>query len=184
LTRAAIEKKDILRSKSLPEVTRQSPKPFHIPITITVEGRRHDTHIAADGHPFGTARTIDGQRYFFFCPGIEADCGTEPVDTSDFARSSISRKFLLYEAILAEEVHRLHFGFPNLLVPIITTNQARAQSMMDLLKRMTGGAGSRMFLFKTFPTLTSFETPRPPSGHMLTEDWQRVGYPPFNFLTS
>ena len=22
------------------------------------------------------------------------------------------------------------------------------------------------------------------SGHMLTENWQRVGHPPFNFLTS
>ena len=49
---------------------------------------------------------------------------------------------------------------------------------------MTRGAGSKTILFKTFPALTSFEKPRPPSGHMLTEDWQRVGHPPFNFLSS
>ena len=56
--------------------------------------------------------------------------------------------------------------------------------MMKLLERITGGAGSKVMLFKTFPRFTSFKKPLPPSGHMLTEDWQRVGYPPFNFLTS
>jgi hypothetical protein len=56
--------------------------------------------------------------------------------------------------------------------------------MMEVLKRITGGNGSKIFLFKTFPAFTSFEKPHPPSGHMLTDDWQRVGYPPFNFLTS
>ena len=80
---------DILTSKSLPEKTRHSSKPFHIPITITVEGKKHDTHIAADGAPFGIERLINGRSVYFFCPGIEADCGTEPVDTSDIARSSI-----------------------------------------------------------------------------------------------
>jgi hypothetical protein len=69
-------------------------------------------------------------------------------------------------------------------VPIITTTEIRAQSMMDVLKRVTGGKGSNIFLFKTFPAFTSFEKPPPPSGRMLTEDWQRVGNPPFNFLTS
>jgi len=55
---------------------------------------------------------------------------------------------------------------------------------MKLLDRMTKGSGCRFLLFKTLPTFTSFEKPLPPSGRMLTEDWQRVGYPPFNFLTS
>ena len=56
--------------------------------------------------------------------------------------------------------------------------------MMKLLDRLTRGAGSKTILFKTFPALTSFEKPWPPSGHILTESWQRVGYQPFNFLTS
>jgi len=175
---------DILRSQALPETTRRSAKPFHIPITLTVDGQRLETHIAADGEPFGIGRTIDGQRGYFFCPGIEADCGTEPVDASDFARSSIHKKFVLYLAIEAQGIHRSHFGFPNFCVPVITTNEIRARSMMEVLKRITAGKGSRIFLFKTFPAFTSFEKPPQPSGRMLTEDWQRVGYPPFNFLTS
>jgi hypothetical protein len=173
---------DVLRSESLPNTTRESPKPYHIPVSVTVNRQLLHTHISADGEPFGVARMIDGRASYFFCPGVEADCGTEPVDTSDFARSSIYKKFVLYLAVEAQGLHRSHFGFPNFYVPVITTTAVRAQSMMDVLKRITGGEGSKIFLFKTFPAFTSFEKPLPPSGRMLTEDWQRVGYPPFNFL--
>jgi hypothetical protein len=171
---------DILNSRSLPDATRHSARPFHIPVRF--EG--NDFHIAADAQPFGIERSIAGQRSYYFCPGIEADCGTEPVDTSDFARSSIYKKLVLYLAIEAQGAHRSHFGFPNFYVPLITTNEVRARSMMELLTRITGGSGSKIFLFKTFPSLTSFEKPRSPSGRMLTENWQRVGHPPFNFLAA
>jgi len=49
------------------------------------------------------------------------------------------------------------------------------ESMMALLHRLTGGHGAKMFLFKTFPALTSFEKPPAATGHMLTEPWQRIG---------
>ena len=65
-----------------------------------------------------------------------------------------------------------------------TVDQVPVASVMRLLERMTKGTGSRFMLFKTFPPFTSFEKPLPPTGCMLTEDWQRVGHPPFNFLTS
>ena len=175
---------EILQSQSLPDQTRRSPKPYQIPVTVTIEGAPISAHVIADGAPFGVARSVNGQTAYFFCPGIEADCGTEPIDASDFQRSSLFKKFALYLAIEAQGVHRLHFGFPNLYIPIITTNAARLTSMMRLLERITGGAGSRSILFKTFPSFTSPERPPAPSGHTLTNDWQRVGHPPFNFLTS
>ena len=170
--------------QGLPDETRRSQKPYSIPVTATIDAGPISTHAAADGQPFGIMRTIGDRPVYFFCPGIEADCGTEPVDTSDFQRSSLYRKFVLYLAIEAQGVHRAHFGFPNLYVPFVTTNAARLASMMRLLERITGGAGSKTILFKTFPAFTSFEPPPPPSGHMLTDDWQRVGHPPFNFLKS
>ena len=175
---------DILQSKSLPDATRRSPKPYNIPVTVAIDGTATATHVAADGEPFGIARATGSGTAYFFCPGIEADCGTEPIDTSDFQRSSLFKKFVLYLAVVAQGIDRLHFGFPSFYVPIVTTNAVRLASMMKLLERVTSGAGSKMILFKTFPAFTSFEKPRPPSGHMMTEDWQRVGYPPFNFLTS
>jgi hypothetical protein len=175
---------DILQSRNLPDETRHSPKPYNIPVTATLNGTAIATHVAADGAPFGIARMAGDQAAYFFCPGIEADCGTEPIDTSDFQRSSLYKKFVLYLAIEAQGIYRSHFGFPNLYVPFVTTNTARLGSMMRLLERITGGAGSKTILFKTFPAFTSFQPLPPPSGHMLTNDWQRVGHSPFNFLTS
>ena len=116
---------DILQSKSLPDATRDRAKPYQIPVTVTIDGVVTATHVAADGEPFGIARSGSGQTVFFFCPGIEADCGTEPIDASDFQRSSLYKKFLLYLAIEAQQIYRSHFGFPNLYVPIVTTNAAR-----------------------------------------------------------
>jgi hypothetical protein len=106
---------------------------------------------------------------------------TAEVDTSDIERSSISKKFAAYRAIAEQGLHRSHFGFPNFFVPIITTTAVRVQSMIRLLEKLTGGHGSKMFLFKTFPVLTSFEKPPRPGGHMLTEPWQRAGFEPFSF---
>jgi hypothetical protein len=171
---------EILASESLPELTRSSPKPFSIPVRF--DGATMS--IAADGQPFGIARRDNHGSAYFFCPGIEADCATEPIDTADFERSSIFKKFTLYLAIVEQGLHRAHFGFPNFYVPFVTTNAVRLASMMRLLERITRGAGSKFILFKTFPTFTSFEKPPQPSGSMLAVDWQRVGYPPFNFLSS
>ncbi|MGC2411374.1 MAG: hypothetical protein WA459_01585 [Stellaceae bacterium] len=175
---------DILQSQSLPEETRLSTRPHLIPVTVTIDGTVIPTHVAADGAPFGIARSDGDKTAHFFCPGVEADCGTEPIAASDFQRSSLYKKFVLYLEIDAKRIYRSHFGFPNLLIPIVTTNASRLTSMMSLLERLTYGAGSRNILFKTFPAFTSFEAPPPPSGQMLTQDWQRVGHPPFNFLTS
>ena len=175
---------DILQSKNLPDATRRSPKPFHIPVAAVIDSTSVSTHVVADGEPFGIGRLITGQATYFFCPGIEADCGTEPIDASDFQRSSLFKKFVLYLAVEAQGIHRTHFGFPNLYIPVVTTNAARLASMMRLLGRITGGAGSRHILFKTFPAFTAPGRPPAPSGHMLADDWQRVGHPPFNFLTS
>src|SRR5947207_11166051 len=138
---------DILQSRSLPDQTRHSPKPYQIPVTVTVDGAVIATHVAADGMPFGVARSGGGQRAYFFCPGIETDCGTEPIDASDFQRSSLYKKFILYLEVEAQALYRSHFGFPNLYVPIVTTTAARLASMMHLLKRITGGAGSKNILF-------------------------------------
>src|SRR5205814_9629241 len=84
---------EILQSKSLPEATRRSPKPYNIPVTVSIDGNVQATHVAADGEPFGIARPIAGGAVYFFCPGIEADCGTEPLDASDFQRPSLFKNF-------------------------------------------------------------------------------------------
>ena len=170
--------REILANPNTPAATPQLPIPNAIPVSYSFRGEIRSDHIIADARPFGLERTIDGKRSFLFFPGIEADCGTEPVDPTDPDRSSIAKKFAAYLAIAEQGIHRSHFGFPNFFVPFITTTSARLNSMMALVERLTGRQGSKILLFKTFPSLTSVDRPPPPGGHMLTAPWQRVGHPP------
>ena len=173
---------EILASDKLPAATKTLSNPASVPVSFLVRGERCTKAVVADAQPFGLERTnADGTRAYFFFPGIEADCGTEPIESYDYERSSIHGKFAAYRAIAAQELYRSHFGFPNCFVPFITTTTARMQSMMRMLEKLTDGQGSKMFLFKTFPTLTSFEKQAPSSGHMLTTPWQRVGFTPLDF---
>jgi hypothetical protein len=169
---------EILANPNTPAAIRDLPIPTAIPISYIFRGESRSDQIIADARPFGLERTIDGKRSFLFCPGIEADCGTEPVDATNPERSSIAKKFAAYLAIAEQSIHRTHFGFPNFFVPFITTTTARLHSMMALVERLTGKQGSKILLFKTFPSLTSPDRPRPAGGHMLSEPWQRVGFPP------
>ena len=172
---------EILANKTTPAATRESPTAASLPVTFSLNDQSHSVNLTADARPFGIERTHDGESSYLFFPGIEADCATEPIEASDFERSSIVKKFAAYRAAVSQDLHRIHFGSPNFFVPFITTNQSRTASMMKLLERMTGSRGSKMFLFRTFPAFNSFEKPPPADGHMLTRPWQRVGFEPFSF---
>jgi hypothetical protein len=172
---------EILASANTPKVTRDSPTPASIPVTFSIRDERHAVNLTADAQPFGLERVIDGNRSYLFFPGIEADCGTEPLDANDYERSSIAKKFAAYTAVAEQRLYRSHFGFPNFLVPIIAATRTRMHSMMRLLEKLTDGRGSKMFLFKTFPAFTLPEKPLGPDGHMLIEPWHRAGFDPFYF---
>lgn len=168
---------EILASDNTPKATRESREPATIPITFSLRGERHTKSLTADARPFGLERVIGGERSYLFFPGIEVDCGTEPLDTADLERSSIVKKFAAYTAVAEQGIFRSHFGFPNFFVPFIAATDTRMRSMMRFLEKFTGGRGSKMFLFKTFPTFTSPERPPHPAGHILTEPWHRAGFP-------
>jgi hypothetical protein len=173
---------EILANPKTPLALKDAPRPTAIPVTFTLRGEPHTTEICADGMPFGIERAnADGGRLYFFFPGIEADTGTEPIESYDFDRSSIYKKFLAYRAIVEQGIHASRFGFPNFFVPITTTTNARMGSMMRCLERITENKGSKMFLFKTFPAFNAYERPPAPTGHMLTDPWQRVGFAPLDF---
>ncbi len=173
---------EIMASDKIPLATKNLSNPASVSVSLMLRGERCTKAVVADAQPFGLERSNeDGTRAYFFFPGIEADCGTEPIESYDYERSSIHNKFTAYRAIAEQDLYRSHFGFPNCFVPFITTTTARMQSMMHMLEKLTDGRGSKMFLFKTFPTLTSFEKQVPPSGHMLTTPWQRAGFAPFDF---
>ena len=169
---------EILTHPSTPSATKSSRRQA-IPVAFQHRGETCKIEICADAEPFGLERITDGKSTYLFFPGIEADCGTEPIDTSDIERSSIYKKFLAYRAITDQALYRAHFGFPNFFVPFITTNTVRMRSMMALLDRVTGGRGAKMFLFRTFPHFAAAGPAPPADGHMLIGPWSRVGFEPF-----
>jgi hypothetical protein len=169
---------EILANERTPQGARDAANPTAIRVSYSFRGESFTGDIIADARPFGLERMIDGKPSYLFFPGIEADCGSEPIDAADTERASIAKKFAAYIAVLEHGIHRSHFGFPNFFVPLITATTTRMGSMMAVLDRLTAGHGSKIFLFKTFPTLTSVERPPTASGHMLIEPWQRVGFPP------
>src|SRR5580704_9936555 len=142
---------EILASEKTPKGTREASNPASIPVSYSLRGQFQRGEVVADGQPFGLERTIDGKRSYLFFPGVEADCATEPLDASAIDRSSIAKKFAAYTAVAEQGIYRSHFGFPNFLVPFITTTASRLRSMTELLDRLTGRRGSKMFLFKTLP---------------------------------
>jgi hypothetical protein len=163
----------------LPPATLKQEQPNHIPTTITMHGEHHPITVVPDWKPFGIERKIEGKTFYCFFPGIEADTGTEPIEAGAY-RSDIHRKLLGYLEICKQRTYQSHFGFPpqGFFIAFITGSHSRMEHMMELLRKLTDGNGHPSFLFQTFPPLTSFEKPPPPSGRMLTEEWQRVGSSP------
>jgi hypothetical protein len=163
----------------LPPTTLNLEHPNHIPATITMHGEQHRLDVAPDWRPFGIERRAEGNSFYCFFPGVEADTGTEPIEAGTF-RADIHRKMLGYLDICKQRTYQSHFGFPpqGFFIPFITGSRSRMEHMVELLRKLTDGNGHPNFLFKTFPPLTSFQKPPAPSGRMLTEAWQRVGFPP------
>lgn len=164
-----IPRADILAKA--PEKTRDMVVPERIPV-----GK--DRWIRPDGEMF-VLKTPEG---FSFFPGIEADTGTEPIHSYDYERSSIKGKFEDYITVIEQRIFETHFGARTFLIPFITPTTRRLESMMTLLEEMTKHKPSlrKHFLFKTHPLFTSSTKPRP-TGHMVDEEWLRVGNPPLKF---
>ena len=96
-----------------------------------------------------------------------------PVVRTNPNQTSYMRKLTAYLEVMDRQVHRSHFGIPNLLVLTLTTSEAR---MIEMLGRLGGQAGNNAaFLFKAVRD----DAPRMPMPELLTEPWQRAGHPPF-----
>ena len=146
-----------------PEATRSSPTPFRIPVPC-------GGYLVPDGLLGVEYGSSDKKTYRFFA--LEADRGTMPVARANPNQTSYLGKLAAYREVVDRQVHKSHFGIPNLLVLTLTTGEAR---MAEMLKRLGGLAGNHAaFLFKAIRD----DAPRTPMPQLLTEPWQRAGHPP------
>jgi hypothetical protein len=164
-----------------PESTRRMEAPAKIPLGYLLHGVERKS-IRADGQPFGLERTINGTKSYYWFPGIEADRATEPIKSYDFKRSSWYGKFNDYLYILKNNIHFIHFGYNKMFIPIYAPTVARKRSIMDGLKEILP-EGSPHFLFQTFATFDDSALQPKPSGSVVTQPYERVGYPPLNLTT-
>jgi hypothetical protein len=109
----------------------------------------------------------------------ETDC-----DTEDLVR--IEDKFLDYIHILEQRVCYERYGFSKVYVTFESTLQPHLERMKVKLAALTKNERVlRHILFKrhvSLKSITKQDRPRP-TGHILTEDWQRAkGLPDFNML--
>lgn len=182
-----ITHREILDHPACPEKTRAESEPLSIPVRFEYRGRSGatvpaDTHKKHDWTPFGIARALgDGRERKIFFAGLEFDRRTEPLETDRADRASVTRHLQAILALL-NDGYRQHFGLPSVYVPIVTTGQARKQSIQRLLLKLTGGHGSERILLKSTTDVSSWEALPPATGHTLSTPWERAGHPPFDIL--
>ena len=92
----------------------------------------HDMALVPD-FAFGL-KLADGSRRFFL---VEIDRGTMPVVRSDtFRQTSFEEKMRAYLTAHAAKQHERQFGWNTFRVLTVTTDDRRARTMMEALRRL------------------------------------------------
>jgi len=88
---------------------------------------------------------------------VEADRATMPIERASLAQSSIKKKLLAYHHGHASKRHTNLWGIPGFRVLTITTSRDRIASMIEVVKEITNGKGSNVFLFTDVETLAAHD---------------------------
>lgn len=135
---------------SAPEAARGARNPFRMAARTQVNGAAVELALVPDA-VFGFDFTSERKRKYFF---LEADRSTMPVMRSSLDHSSIYRKLVTYIAGGgASNAFGQQLGIGNFRVLTVTTSMDRVAEMLAALRQVTGGKGSRQFLFTDAPTL-------------------------------
>lgn len=114
------------------------------PLTIHIPGLTHELTVVPD-YAFELKFSAHARSKYFL---LESDRATMPVARSDVRQTSMRRKFLAYLAGGGREnVFGRHLGIDNFRVLVVTTSQDRIDTMIQALRDLTAGSGSRQFLF-------------------------------------
>ncbi len=85
---------------------------------------------------------------------VEADRATMPIERASLVQSSVRKKLLAYHHGHAAKRHTTLWGVSGFRVLTITTSKERIASMIEVVKKITNGKGSNVFLFADVETLT------------------------------
>jgi hypothetical protein len=109
-------------------------------------------------------------------PGVEVDRNTEPL-RSYHLREKWTDKIGAQAQFMQSRLYNSHFGFPNSIIPIYSTNRTHLSNLMVLYKEMLGPVTWPIFQYvEDWPKAKHFP---PPNGAMFTEPYLRIDQPPF-----
>jgi hypothetical protein len=128
--------------------------------------------------PFGI-RYEDGTARFL---SLEAE-HTNQVDCSNLTKTSFLKKYLAIRYIMENKLHTKHWGLPNLITLVVTSSQARIDTMKALIMRETKDKGCPYIAFAIIPVLEDPFKSAKPMPELFTMGWQRAGLPDL-FLNS
>ncbi len=163
---------ELLAHPNCPSTTREMKRPETLPLS--------KGEITADWKPFGIERTLpDGSKRRVFCPGFEADCGTEAIQRTVLKGSSIYKKLIDYNEVIEGRIHERHFGVHSFLVPFVTTSKVRMHNM--IAKTKIAGRPEH-FVFTYLEGFNDYERVPEPHPNFLTMNWD--SHPgPFSFAS-
>ena len=144
-----------------PEAVRASATPFRLPLPS-------GGYLVPDGI-FGIEyRGGEAKTYRFFA--LEADRGTMPITRSNPKQTSYLGKLASYGEVIGRQVHKTHWGIPNLLMLTLMNNGARMKEVVERLEGRAGGNAA--FLFKSIDASAL----RAPVVQLLLGPWERAGH--------
>ena len=161
-----------------PEIAARLKEPHRsIPVHITHQfdkiTRSADFDYYNDSNgPFGI-RYPDGTARFL---SLEAE-HTNQVDCSNLTKTSFLKKFLAIKHIMDNKLYRDTWGIPNLITLVVTSSQARIDTMKTLIMRETNGKGAAYIAFAIIPVLEDPFKAAKPMPELFTQGWQRAGHP-------
>jgi len=131
---------------SFPDQSFSERNPFAMRVRLSHQGAVQEVAVIPD-LVFGLKFT-DGSRRCFV---VEIDRGTMPIARSDIRQTSLERKMRAYLTAYAAKQHERQFGWKTFRVLIVTTDEYRARSSMEELRRLrvVGSPGPSLFLFAT-----------------------------------
>ena len=160
-----ITEADILANSKCPATTRTEKYPSHVPLGSYT--------LKPDGTLFGYEYTNStGAKAFMFFHGFEADRGTEQ-QSKAAERKTIAAMIRNYTRYFNERVYATRYGLSQASIPIVTNKPRRMLNMMEFVRTECPPGIQSRFMFKTIPDFR--EGFPPPTAHMVTEPWARIG---------
>jgi hypothetical protein len=138
-----------------PEKTRHSREPLRWQTTMMNEKSKPQSYSVVPDSAFAILSPSAPRNKNVNVHLLELDRGTIPIRRKGQSHRSISHKLKCYLTGWQAKRHVHQFGTPALQIAIVTNSPIRVEHMLNELDDLTGGAGSRIFVFTDQQTLAA-----------------------------